>query len=186
MTTALVTPPALEPLTLAEVKAHLRIDHAHEDVLLADLLSAARRHVEQAVGVSLITQIWRQYADAVPDGGLRLAVRPAQAIEAVTAFAADGTPRVLASSQYHLLRGNGTARLVVHTEPVSCANGLEIDVRAGFGDLGVDVPDTLKRAILLLCAHWYEFRGVVHPSQQPVSMPPGFDVLVAPFREVRL
>ncbi len=71
--------------------------------------------------------------------------------------------------------------------PASAAqNGLEIDLVVGFGDLGVDVPDTLKRAILLLVAHWYEFRGAVPPSQQPVSLPPGFDRLVAAYRGVRL
>ena len=68
----------------------------------------------------------------------------------------------------------------------SMHNGLEIDLVVGFGDLGVDVPDTLKRAILLLVAHWYEFRGAVPPSQQPVSLPPGFDKLVAHYRGVRL
>ena len=65
-------------------------------------------------------------------------------------------------------------------------NGIEIDLICGFGDFGIDVPDTLKRGILMLVAHWYEFRGAVPPSQQPVSLPPGFDSLMAPYRRVNL
>jgi len=52
--------------------------------------------------------------------------------------------------------------------------------------MGVDIPDTLKRAILLLVTHWYEFRGAISPQQQPVSIPPGFDALVAAHRSVKL
>ena len=186
MTLALVTPPALEPLSLAQVKDHLRVTHDAEDALLADLLRAARLHVEFAARSRLLTQVWRVYADHVPPEGLALPVGPVQAVEVVTVFDADGTPTVLAASAYSLARGAEPACLVIDVPPAAAANGVEIDLRCGFGDLGVDVPDTLKRAILLLCAHWYEFRGVVHPSQQPVSMPPGFDTLVAPFAGVRL
>ncbi len=59
MTIALITPPALEPLSLDEVKAHLRVDHDHEDTLIADTLKAARQYVEFASGQRLITQVWR-------------------------------------------------------------------------------------------------------------------------------
>ena len=65
-------------------------------------------------------------------------------------------------------------------------NGIEIDFSAGFGESGADVPDLLKRAILLLVAHWYEFRGAVSADQQPVSLPESYRQLIAGFREVRL
>jgi len=48
------------------------------------------------------------------------------------------------------------------------------------------VPDLLKRAILLLVAHWYEFRGAVSADQQPVSLPESYRQLIVGFREVRL
>ena len=186
MTLALVTPPALEPLTLAEVKAHLRVDHGHEDGLIADLLRAARLHAENRTGCRFLTQVWRQYAAGTQSVCFAVHLRPVQAVEAITVFDREGNPRTLASDDYELSRDPEQPRLRLHVDAAACANGIEADLRVGFGDLGVDVPDTLRRAILLLCAHWYEFRGVVHPSEQPVSMPPGFDALVGEHARVRL
>lgn len=65
-------------------------------------------------------------------------------------------------------------------------NGVEIDFTAGFGEAGTDVPDLLRRAILLLAAHWYEFRTGFGPEDQPVSYPPAYERLIAGYRERRL
>ena len=51
-------------MTLAEVKAHLRVGHASEDTLLAGLVRAAREEVERATGIALIDQTWRLALDA--------------------------------------------------------------------------------------------------------------------------
>ena len=61
-------------------------------------------------------------------------------------------------------------------------NGIEIDFLAGFGEAGTDVPDLLKRAILTLTAHWYEFRGVLGAEDQPASYPAGYERLIAGYR----
>jgi uncharacterized phiE125 gp8 family phage protein len=65
-------------------------------------------------------------------------------------------------------------------------NGVEIDFSAGFGEAGADVPDLLKRAILLLVAHWFEFRAGFGPADQPASYPAGYERLIAGYRAGRL
>jgi uncharacterized phiE125 gp8 family phage protein len=65
-------------------------------------------------------------------------------------------------------------------------NGIEIDFVAGFGEAATDVPDLLRRAIVLLVAHWYEFRTSYGPNDQPVSYPAGYDRMIAPYRRGRL
>ncbi len=189
MTIALINSPVIEPLSLNEVKTHLRVDHDHEDNLLTDTLKAARQYVEFASGRKLITQIWRQYMTSFPaDRNVVFQVSPIQTVTAITLFDSDGTPHLLAAQDSEIIRGSQPAVLAlsVSIDPILAANGLEIDCVAGYGDLGIDVPDTLKRAILLLVAHWYEFRGAIAPQDQPVSLPPGFDTLMAPFRRVHL
>ena len=58
MTVVLTTAPAVEPISLAEAKAHLRLDASDEDALLTALITAARMFVERTLGVALITQSW--------------------------------------------------------------------------------------------------------------------------------
>ena len=61
--------PAAEPVTVAEVKSHLRLQHASEDDLIAGLIRAAREEVERATGMALIDQTWRLVLDRWPRGG---------------------------------------------------------------------------------------------------------------------
>ncbi len=46
MTSILVAGPAVEPLSVAEAKTYLRLDHAEDDALLSTLIAAARSHIE--------------------------------------------------------------------------------------------------------------------------------------------
>lgn len=185
----MITPPASEPLSLEEVKAHIRVTHDHEDTLITEIINAARHHTEFASGEKFITQAWRQYESCLPqDRTISLRLRPVQSIQTVTVFDRAGQPMVLADIDYSLLR-TSEGQCVVFADHValeSAANGVELDLIVGMGDLGIDVPPVLKRAILLLVAHWYEFRGAISPSDQPVSMPSGYDALLAPYRSVRL
>ncbi len=66
MATVLTTAPAVEPITLADVKAHLRIDTADEDGLLQSLILSSRLHIEVALDLALITQTWSCFFDHWP------------------------------------------------------------------------------------------------------------------------
>ena len=96
MASILLTPPAVEPLSLAEAKDFLRVDTADDDPLIAALIAAGRIHIEQQTGLALITQGWRLVFDCWPEHG-RIAVRPAplQALAAAHVFDFDGVARVV-------------------------------------------------------------------------------------------
>lgn len=189
MTYALITPPGAEPLTLAEVKEHLRLDANDEDTLLGSLIRTARDHLERETALCLVTQSWRLYLDRWPrDGIVRIARSPVQAIENIRIHDAEGTP-VDVPLEDHLLDGEGRpARLWLRNAPppAQAVNGIEIDFRAGYGEAGTDVPDTLKRAMLLHVGHMFAFRGVISPDQQPAGVPDSYERLTAPFRLRRL
>lgn len=69
MSAYLVTAPAAEPLSLADAKAFLRVEHGDDDAIIASLIVAARNHIEALTRCVLITQTWRLVLDRWPDGG---------------------------------------------------------------------------------------------------------------------
>ena len=189
MTYLLVGEPAVEPVSLADAKSHLRVTHDADDAHIADLVAAARQHVERDAGLALIEQVWRLYLDDWPlDRCVRLRRHPVRRLEAVTVFDERGDPHVIEPSAVRLDAVSRPARLVVgDTVPGGATlNGVEIEFAAGFGETGADVPGELRRAILLLVAHWYEFRGAVAARDQPVHVPAGFERLLAPHRMRRV
>lgn len=189
MTLILVDPPAAEPVSLAQAKAHLRVTHDSEDTLIAGLIAAARQEVERGAGLALLTQGWRLVLDGWPaDGVLPLMRYPVQSVASVTVYDEAGEPAVLPASAYAVdaLSRPGRVRMLASVPVGSPLNGIEVDYSAGFGAAGSDVPEALKRAILLLVAYWFEFRGAVSPGEQPVGYPPGYACLLDPFRLRRL
>jgi len=189
MTYALIDPPPAEPLTLAEVKAHLRLDGGEEDALLLSLITTARTFLESETGLCLIAQSWRLYLDRwQTDGVIPILKSPLQAILSVTIYDADGAA-VDVPLEDHLLDGVGRPARLWLREPPSpgrAVNGIEIDFSAGYGEAGTDVPDTLKRAMLIHIGHMFAFRGVISAEQQPAGVPDGYERLIAPVRMRRL
>lgn len=68
MRRVLVTAPTEEPVTVAEVKLHCRIDGTAEDDYLEALITSARQHVENVTGRALLTQTWDYSLDGWPHG----------------------------------------------------------------------------------------------------------------------
>lgn len=189
MTIIELTPPMVEPLTLAEIRAHLRLDGEEEDDLLLALATVAREHLERETGLVLAARDFRLCLDDWPeDGILTIARGPVQAVKAVTVYDGEGEPQVVDLGG-HLLDGQSRpARLWLRETPAPgrVMNGIEVEFSAGFGESGTDVPKTLKRAMLLHVAAMYACRGVVAADAQPAVVPPGYDRLIAPFCRRRL
>ena len=189
MTYLLVEEPAVEPVALSEAKTHLRVDHQADDGLIESLIVAARTHVERETGLAMIEQTWRLYLDDWPeDRCVRLRRHPVRRLERATIFDAEGVPHDVPSDWLRLDTVSRPGRVHVSDAAPSGAsmNGIEIEFVAGLAESPPDVPDGLKRAVLLLVAQWYEFRGAIAVSDQPATVPAGFDRLIAPYRDTRV
>ncbi|UYN99698.1 MAG: head-tail connector protein [Devosia sp.] len=188
MTSYLLAGPALEPVSLAEAKAFLKVDEAAEDGLITTLIGAARLHVEGVTGRALLTQSWRVVLDDWPETGMvRLPVTPLHAVTAISAIDANGASHDLALGQF----GRDLDRLIVPRVIVGMPalqerGGIEIDYVAGYGETPADVPADLRQALLGLVAHWYEHRDAVIVAGSGAVVPTGFDRMVAAYKRVRL
>ena len=181
--------PDAEPLTTTECKAHLRVSHSSDDDLIAGLIRAAREEVERHTGLALIDQDWRLALDCWPRSDpVTIPRHPVKQILSVTTYGSEGEASELDPASYQLDPLSRPARLHFETRPSPgiAMNGIEIDFRAGYGEAGTDVPDLLRRAILLLVAHWFEFRASFGAEDQPVSLPAGYQRLVEGYRKPRL
>ena len=193
MPLVLTSGPAVEPVTLAEAKAHLRVDGSAEDTLIASLIVTSRLHVEAAAGLALVTQSWSWYLDAWPRGhALKLPLRPVQSVAAVRLYDETGAATTLDPATYFLDGAAAPPRLVRQRralpwpQPARIANGIEIAFTAGFGPAPADVPAPIRQAILLLIAHWHEHRSPLEDGAPAEPLPPMVTELLAPYRSVRL
>jgi uncharacterized phiE125 gp8 family phage protein len=189
MPSILLIPPAIEPLTLAEAKAHLRVEHSDEDGLISALIKAARSHVEAATRRALITQRWRLVRDCWPfDGQLTLAPAPLKQLVAARIYNSDGTTQALDLAAFIVDKVGAVLTLTpgAVVAPGRIAAGIEIDVDAGYGDAAADVPEPLRQAMRLLLTHWYENRGIVAASGETAARSAGVSALIAPYRVLAL
>ncbi|MBL29556.1 MAG: hypothetical protein CMM50_18655 [Rhodospirillaceae bacterium] len=201
MALTLVTAPAAEPVTVAEAKAHLRVDLDDDDALIGRLITAARQGGEDFTGRSFVTQAWRLTLDRVPgtslswwdgwregaavDGcpnAISLPRPPLQSVSAVTLFGEDGATTEWAAANY-FVDGDG-GRLVLCDGSawptlVRTVAGLSVTYVAGYGDEASDVPAALRQAVLAHVAALYEHRG-------DDRMPAAAQALYRPYRLVRL
>ena len=111
-----ITAPAVEPVTLAEVKAHCAIDDPAHDGLLAELIAAATGRLDGAAGLlgrCLITQAWRYTFARFPSGEIILPLPPCQSVDAITYTDPAGAAQVLPAADYRVsgLGGTTTARI---------------------------------------------------------------------------
>ncbi len=189
MAMALISPPATQPVSLAKVKEFLKIENNDDDSLINDLITQAVSHIEKIAEQKLITQDWRIFFDDLPRSGvLDIPLAPIIAPIEVRYYDDQGNAQIVMAQDYEFDRHSIPARLWIKTPVCMGAqlNGFEVDVRAGFGASGVEIPGDIIRALLLTVAHWYEFRGAVHPADQPLSNPAGLDALLAPYKRIRL
>ncbi len=181
------TPPALEPVTLGEAKAHLRIDTTTEDLLIAALITTARQHIEQTLSMALINQSWSLFLDRWPDipHAIKLPLSPVSQLTAVRLYGPDDTPMVLdpANLQFdpgppaRVAERNATASLAA-VRPLAA---IEVAFVAGFGAQPNSVPQPIRQALLQMVAHLHANR-----ESCDFALIPDIAMLLAPWRQPRL
>lgn len=163
-----VTPPAVEPVTLAEAKQHCRIDTDTDDAYVSALIVAAREWVESYIDEALIHQQLVMRMDGFPQE-IELPRPPMASSGTHTAVSityvmnSTGSTATLETSQYRVDRDSrpGVVRTVYGGAWPSYLldyNAVSVSWWAGRGASAASVPQGVKNAILWLVGLWYEKR----------------------------
>ena len=166
------TPPAVEPVTVAEAKAHLRVDTSEDDSYIQNLVTSAREWCEQYLDRTLVNTQWVMRFDSFPDNGtepIQLPRPPMATAGTVTAVSVtltltSGSTAVFSTSAYRVDRyaTPGEIQTVyAGTWPADRRdddNAASVTWWAGYGASGSSVPAVVRHAILMLVGMWFERR----------------------------
>lgn len=175
---------ATEPVTLAEAKAHARVDVSDDDALITAMITAARHVAEQQLQRALITQTWKLTLDEFPSGVLELPHPALQSVTSVKYYDADGVQQTLSNTLYRVDTSSEPGRI----EPVdswpatySRIGAVEVIFVAGWANAAA-VPAAIKSWMLMRVASMYEHRADQATQRDAVTAVEFADCLLDPWR----
>jgi uncharacterized phiE125 gp8 family phage protein len=186
--------PATEPVTLTDAKAHCRIDNDYDDTLLDTYVSSARILAEQYMNRALFTQQWQFNITTTPPptatplvpqsllvfplnwpplarAPLELPRAPLVSVDSVQwGPIYNMQPADPADYDVNLLVEPGYVAVKPQLLPRIPQTAMSINYTAGWSDSDpAAVPATLRHAIMILTAWFYECRGDVEMSAMPAA-----------------
>ena len=165
MVSRLVTPPAAEPLSLAEAKAHLRLEVSEDDVQVAALIKAARQWAEGYLWRRIVTQTWELLLDGfpargnfeLPEGHLSGLIP----VSFVKYLPVSGPLQTLATSAYLVDSASVPGRILLPfggVWPTTLCQWDSVQAQYTVGWAVSDVPEDVKHGLLLVVSQLYEHR----------------------------
>lgn len=157
--------PGTTPVSVPELRDHLRLNDQAEDVQLAELLAAAVELFEHDTARPVLTTTYRQSLSYWPCGPIVLGKGGVTAVNAVKFYQADGSPSALATDQWRANLATPPASVTLASTPaiVTTAAGIPVvpvgcvEFVAGWATPAA-VPRQVRVALKLLAGHWYENR----------------------------
>lgn len=169
------TAPAIEPITVEEVKEFARIDGNDEDSLISGFIQAARTNCEAFLGRALIEQTITMKMDFWPGAVIDLPRPPLIAITAVETLDEDDNATEYTSTNYYTVTESIPGQLVLKRDVTWPTNsdrdyqGYQIRFTAGYGAKATDVPRPIREGLKLWVTDIYENR-VIRPEPPPEAM----------------
>jgi uncharacterized phiE125 gp8 family phage protein len=168
----LVTAPTTPVVALADLKAHLRVDHLDDDSVITSLEAAAVAHLDGWTGIlgrAIRPQVWRQ--DFTAGEPVRLAMPDVTSITVAALDAAGGSVSVTAT-----LRSDQRGPWV---EIVGAYDRVQVTYTCAM--TAAQLP-AAQIAVKLLVAHWYANRETAVTGTITAQLPFAVDALVKAMR----
>lgn len=148
----LVSPPAVEPVSVAEARAALALPSSIPDATISAALIASRQSIDGKNGYlrrALITQTWEQTLDCSPGLFVALLLPAVQSVLSVANWDGEDWTDIPAT-EYRLSKGDPD-KLISRSGWPSGIGPRSFRVRyiTGFGNAPADVPQAIRQAIIL-------------------------------------
>jgi uncharacterized phiE125 gp8 family phage protein len=173
-----LTGPSVEPVTLDEAKAFARIDTGYDDALVTSLIVRAREHCEAITGRQFITATYGLLLDRFPtwcrpdvyrvterrEGTDIIVPRPPLlSVDSITYLDTAGASQTVATSDYVVSTYDDPGRIALANgktwpQTLEQINAVTVAYTAGYGAAATAVPESIKQAMHMLVAHFYENR----------------------------
>ena len=179
----LITPSTSFPVTLAEAKSHCRVEDASEDSTFNGLIAVATDYVEQYTGKAIMQQTWQLTLDEFTDGIL-LTKNPVQSVNSIKYHDVLGDIQTLPADFYTADTVSDPAWLVLNSDKtlpdtMEGVNAVRIEFVAGY----TIVPPSIKHAILMLVAQWFDHRAAVSDKAM-AAVPYAVEALLTNYRNL--
>lgn len=170
------------PVTLADVKAHLRVTWDVDDALLSDMMARTAEEIEGICGIPMGLCTFVQTADEFPEyGPLALGRKPAVSVTSVAYYDTDGTLQTLDPSLYFvgLQTGKISPNLSFPDVQIGRPESVTITFTSG---MTTTLPPQIESAFLLMMANRFERRGTdttnTSAGMESLSIPPAAMMLL--------
>lgn len=159
---AVTAAPAVEPVSVSEVKSWLKITSSADDSIISSLIIAARQAAENYCNIKLISQTIAEYWSDFPDNRAELILRfpLVSSITSVAYVDTDGANQTF--STYNADLSGVLSRLWPNAQTEWPATNeqlkaVTIAYVCGYANAAA-VPDAIKTAMYLTIGRWYENR----------------------------
>lgn len=155
--------PQDEPVTLNDVKRHLRVTFDQDDLVILGKMQAVRDLLERETRRQFLTATWKYALDQFPSGAqIPIPRPPLQGIDSVAYYNTSNLYTVFPTTSYgvDILSEPGRLYLLPTASWPSTydiPNAVEITFIAGWTS-GALVPASLRSLIMLMVGHLYENR----------------------------
>jgi uncharacterized phiE125 gp8 family phage protein len=178
------TEPVFGQDVIDELARHLKISVSAGSDVEAEILGALRAavaYVEGQTAVALVERIFTWRAFLGPKANVAIPVGPVSALNSVGRVLSDNSVETVDLAFFRLEQKPQRSFLSCSAK---ISDLLEFQFTAGFGPAWSNAPATLRMAIFMLAAHYFDNRHAVGGAGVPVPL--GVGALIAAWRPVRL
>jgi len=173
----IITPPAIEPVTVSDVKLYCHIDYDTEDTIIEGWIKAGRETAENYQRRAYIRQTWELSEDGFPITPILIPRPPLAGIQSIKYYDYENTETTMDLTDFIIDTSSIPGRVMLGyniywpSVTLRSMDSFKLRFIAGYDGTGIvgttttlspdadEVPQYIKDAIMLYCAYRYENRA---------------------------